>query len=160
MPTSTSWTLLIDQVRYPEAERFYREGAEFCREHDLTTWGLCLGGALASILLHAGDWQALEDLAAEPLAGDRASPINRITFLVPLGIARARRGLPGWSELLEEAHASAAALDEPEWVVLTTSAPRPRRSGCAATSTPPSGSSTTWPRSPRPAPASGRWPRC
>jgi DNA-binding CsgD family transcriptional regulator/tetratricopeptide (TPR) repeat protein len=113
---------LIDQVRYPEAERFYREGAEFCQEHDLTTWGLCLGGALASILLHAGDWQDLEDLAAEPLAGDRASPINRITFLVPLGIARARRGLPGSSELLEEAHASATALDEPEWVVLTTSA--------------------------------------
>ena len=150
---------LIDRVRYPEAERFHREGAEFCREHDLTTWGLCLGGALASILLHAGDWQALEDLAAEPLAGDRASPINRITFLVPLGIARARRGLPGWSELLEEAHASAVALDEPEWWC----SPRPpsrRPSGCAARSTPPSGSSTTWPRSPRPAPAaaSGRAP--
>ncbi|HET9997169.1 MAG TPA: AAA family ATPase [Nocardioides sp.] len=113
---------LIDEVRYPEAERFYLEGAEYCLEHDLTTWGLCLGGAQAAILLHAGDWQALEEIAAEPLAGDRASPINRITFLVPLGIARARRGLAGSSELLEEALASAAALDEPEWVVLTTTA--------------------------------------
>ncbi len=113
---------LIDRVRYPEAERFHREAAEFCHEHDLATWGLCLGGAQATILLNTGQWETLEAVAAEPLAGELASRINRITFLVPLGLARARRGLAGWSEPLEEARASAAALAEPEWVVLTTSA--------------------------------------
>ena len=113
---------LIDQVRYPEAERFHREATEFCREHDLATWGLCLGGAQATILLDTGQWETLEAVAAGPLAGELASRINRITFLVPLGLARARRGLPGWREPLAEAAGSAAALGEPEWVVLTTSA--------------------------------------
>ena len=51
---------LIDQVRYPEAERFHREATEFCREHDLATWGLCLGGAHATILLNTGRWETLE----------------------------------------------------------------------------------------------------
>ena len=113
---------LIDQVRYPEAERFHREATEFCREHDLATWGLCLGGAHATILLNTGRWETLEAVAAGPLAGDLASRINRITFLVPLGLSRARRGLTGWEELLEEARCSASELAEPEWVVLTTSA--------------------------------------
>jgi DNA-binding CsgD family transcriptional regulator/tetratricopeptide (TPR) repeat protein len=110
---------LTDHARYSEAARFSREGAEHAADHDLSTWALCMAGERATLSLQASRWTEVEDLALEPLAGDRSSPINRITFLVPLGLSRARRGLPGVWELLDEASASAASLGEPEWLVLT-----------------------------------------
>ena len=56
-----------------------------------------------------GRWAEVEEIAAGPLSGDRSSPINRVTFLVPLGLQRARRGLPGVWECLDEAAASTTA---------------------------------------------------
>ena len=34
-PTRTCMGMLADAMRYPEAERYYREGAAYCEEHDL-----------------------------------------------------------------------------------------------------------------------------
>ena len=39
--------MLMDAMRYPEAERFYREGQVYCDDHDLATSGLCLAGGQA-----------------------------------------------------------------------------------------------------------------
>ena len=87
--------MLVDEMRYAEAEHFYREGMAYCDEHDNHTSGLCLAGGQAQVLMVTGRWAAVEEIAQGPLSGDRSSPINRVTFLVPLGLQRARRGVPG-----------------------------------------------------------------
>ncbi len=65
--------LLLDELSYAECERFYREGAAYCEEHDLGTYGLCLDGGQAGLLALTGRWDEVEEIAAEPLSGDRSS---------------------------------------------------------------------------------------
>jgi DNA-binding CsgD family transcriptional regulator/tetratricopeptide (TPR) repeat protein len=114
--------LLADAMLYPEAERYYREGVAYCEEHDLTTSLLCLGGGHATDLVHTGRWREVEDLAREPLRGDRSSPVNRITFLEPLGQARARLGTPGAFEALDEAADLSDRLDQPSYCTVVRAA--------------------------------------
>jgi ATP/maltotriose-dependent transcriptional regulator MalT len=109
-------------MRYAEAERWYREGAAYCDEHDLDTWGLCLAGGQAFVLASTGRWDEVESICARPLGGDRSSPINRVTFLVPLGLSRARTGRGGAGEPLEEAAASTDALGEAYWAAYVRTA--------------------------------------
>ena len=114
--------MLTDAMRYAEAERFYREGIAYCDDHDLATSGLCLSGGQAGVLLHTGRLTAVEEISEGPLSGDRSSPINRVTFLVPLGLARARRGLDGVWEALDEAAASTERLGEPSYATMARAA--------------------------------------
>ncbi len=114
--------MLLDAMRYPEAERYYREGLAYCDDHDLATSGLCIAGGQASVLLFTGRWAEVEEISAGPLSGDRSSPINRVTFLVPLGLARARRGLDGVWEPLDEAAASSEALGDPSYATMCRAA--------------------------------------
>ncbi len=114
--------LLADAMLYPEAERYYREGAAYCEEHDLGTSLLCLGGGHATDLVHTGRWDEVEDLAGEPLRGDRSSPVNRITFLTPLGQSRARLGSPGVFESLDEAADLSDRLDQPSYCAMVRAA--------------------------------------
>jgi DNA-binding CsgD family transcriptional regulator/tetratricopeptide (TPR) repeat protein len=114
--------LLLDDLRYAECERFYREGAAYCEEHDLGTYGLCLAGGQAGLLAVTGRWAGVEEIAADPLSGDRSSRINRVTFVIPLGLVRARRGVDGVWECLDEAAASTDALDEPGYATLARAA--------------------------------------
>ena len=107
--------MLVDEMRYAEAERFYREGMAYCDENDNHTSGLCLAGGQAHVLMVTGRWAAVEEIADGPLSGDRSSPINRVTFLVPLGLQRARRGVPGVWECLDEAAASTLASGIPSY---------------------------------------------
>jgi DNA-binding CsgD family transcriptional regulator len=109
-------------MRYAEAERWYREGAAYCEEHDLDTWGLCLAGGQALVLALTSRWDEVESISAGPLGGDRSSPINRVTFLVPLGLSRARTGAGGAWEPLEEAAASTDALGEAYWAAYVRAA--------------------------------------
>jgi DNA-binding CsgD family transcriptional regulator len=101
--------MLDDAMRYAEAEHHFREGMAYCDEHDNHTSGLCLAGGQAALLAVTGRWAEVEEISAGPLSGDRSSPINRVTFLVPLGLSRARRGAPGVWESLDEAAASTDA---------------------------------------------------
>ena len=64
----------------------------------------------------------VEEISADPLSGDRSSPINRVTFLVPLGKVRARRGADGVWECLDEAAASTDRLDEPSYATFVRAA--------------------------------------
>ncbi len=102
-------SMLVDAMRYSEAERYFREGMTYCEENDNHTSGLCLAGGQAGLLAATGRWHEVESIAAGPLSGDRSSPINRVTFLVPLGQARARRGAAGVWECLDEATRSTDA---------------------------------------------------
>jgi DNA-binding CsgD family transcriptional regulator/tetratricopeptide (TPR) repeat protein len=109
-------------MRYAEAERWYREGAAYCDEHDLDTWGLCLAGGQALVLASTGRWDEVESISAGPLGGDRSSPINRVTFLVPLALSRARTGVGDAWAPLEEAAASTDALGEAYWAAYVRAA--------------------------------------
>ena len=157
-PTSTSWTCLVDHVRYAEAERYYREGIAYCDEHDLTHVGACAcAGARPRPRSHAGRWAEAEAIAAEPLAGDRASPINRITFLLALGD---RTGTARAARRAGAARRGARVGRRPRRARVD----RARDAGpgrgalaCAATHEAALAGSTTWPRcAVRPAAASGR----
>ncbi|MEO6513043.1 MAG: AAA family ATPase [Nocardioides sp.] len=110
--------MLVDSMRYPEAERLYGEGMAYCDEYDNRTSGLCLAGGQAGVLAVTGRWAEVEEISAGPLSGDRSSPINRITFLVPLALSRARRGRPGVWECLDEAAASTAASGIPSYAAV------------------------------------------
>ena len=114
--------LLTDALRYPEAERYYKEGWAYCDEHDLATSGLCLAGSQAAVLMHTGHWTEVEEIAADPLSGERSSPINRVTFLVPLALSRARNGVVGVWECLDEATASADGLGDPSYSTMCRAA--------------------------------------
>jgi len=81
-----------------------------------------MAGGQAAVLMHTGRWAEVEDISAGPLSGDRSSPINRVTFLVPLAQARARRGLEGVWEPLDEAAASTERLGEPSYATMSRAA--------------------------------------
>ena len=114
--------MLADAMRYAESERFFREGIAYCDENDLRTYGLCITGGQASVLVNTGRWVGVEEISAGPLSGDRASPVNRVTFMIPLGLTRARRGLAGVWECLDEASASATDLALPSYAALALAA--------------------------------------
>jgi DNA-binding CsgD family transcriptional regulator len=84
----------------------------------MTTFGLCLNGDQCSVRVHTGRWDEIESIAVAALASGKPSPINRLTYLVPLGLARARRGSPGVWEPLDEATRLSTSVGNPEWVVL------------------------------------------
>jgi DNA-binding NarL/FixJ family response regulator len=115
-------SMLVDAMRYPEADRHFREGMAYCDEHDNRTSGLCLAGGQAGLLAVTGRWTEVEEISAGPLAGDRASPINRVTFLVPLALSRARSGVPGVWECLDEAATSTTASGIPSYAAICRTA--------------------------------------
>jgi DNA-binding CsgD family transcriptional regulator/tetratricopeptide (TPR) repeat protein len=115
-------SMLADALRYAEAERFFRDGQAYCDDNDLATSGLCLAGGQAGVLLHTGRWSEVETISAGPLSGDRSSPINRVTFLVPLGLSRARGGLDGVWECLDEAARSTDELGDPSYAAMCRAA--------------------------------------
>jgi DNA-binding NarL/FixJ family response regulator len=114
--------MLADKMRFAEAEHWFREGMTYCDEHDNHTSGLCLAGGQAGVLAATGRWAEVEQIAAGPLNGDRSSPINRVTFLVPLGLSRARRGVTGVWEPLDEAAASTTTSGIPSYATLCRAA--------------------------------------
>ena len=109
---------LVDHLCFAAAEICYREGVAYCEEHDLGAIALHLAGGQAGVLARTGRWAEAEAIVESPLASDVPSPFNRVAFLLPLGESRARRGLPGVWEPLDEATRSAVALGEPERIVL------------------------------------------
>ena len=110
------YSLYADQRRFAEAERYYSDGIAYCEEHDIGTYATCLRGERASSLEKTGQWQDAALLAAELLERVGASPINRFSSLLTLGVIRARRGEAGAWESLDEAAAVADGSTEPSLV--------------------------------------------
>jgi DNA-binding CsgD family transcriptional regulator/tetratricopeptide (TPR) repeat protein len=95
--------------RYREADRYLREGLACCEERGIELSQLYLLAFRARSELDQGRWTEAADTAETVLAIHRTSTSPRIWSLCVLALVRARRGDPGWSELLDEA----AALAEP-----------------------------------------------
>lgn len=99
--------------RFAEAEHYYAEGVAFCDDHDIATFGTCLRGVHAEVLLHLGHWDEAGEISRQMLAGPSISPVNRVAPSLTLGRILARRGDAGCWPYLDEAVASAAMSEEP-----------------------------------------------
>jgi DNA-binding CsgD family transcriptional regulator/tetratricopeptide (TPR) repeat protein len=110
----------LDLYQYAEAEQTFTEGAAYCDDHDVSTYGLCLLGSRARMLTQLGRWEDAERTAVDLLARPALSPSNRFAPLVALGSALVRRGDRAGERHLDEAVAQAEATGEPAWLLETT----------------------------------------
>ena len=115
---ANTYTFFTQQFRFPEAERYWREGIAYCDERDITTYSTCLRGHRAVALLDTNGWDEAAALAERVLATE-ASPVNLLTSQVTLGLIRARRGSPGAFELLDPAVEASDGVDEAEWIAFS-----------------------------------------
>jgi ATP/maltotriose-dependent transcriptional regulator MalT len=81
----------LGEMRLDEADDWYREGAQYCDAHDITTYARCLRCYAAVELEARGRWDEAIGLAAELLSRP-ASPGNSVIPLGVLARIRARRG--------------------------------------------------------------------
>ena len=81
----------------------FADGVAYCAAHDLDSWRLYMVAWRAVAELHAGDYDTAAASAAEVLRDPRTPTITRIPALVALALLRARRGDPGYAELLDDA---------------------------------------------------------
>jgi DNA-binding CsgD family transcriptional regulator/tetratricopeptide (TPR) repeat protein len=95
--------------RYREATCYLQEGLDFCQERGFELSQLYLLALRARLELDQGLWSEAADTAETVLRIHRTSTSPRIWALCVLALLRARRGDPGWSELL----AAAEQLAEP-----------------------------------------------
>lgn len=98
--------------RFPEADRFVADGLAYCGERGLELSQLYLLAARARLELDHGRWTDAADSAETVLRIHRTSTSPRIGALCVLALVRARRGDPGWAELLDEASGLAEPTGE------------------------------------------------
>ena len=115
---ANAYTFYIQQFRFAEGERFWRDGIAYCDDRDITTYSTCLRGHRAVALLDMGRWDEAAALAEGVLATE-ASPVNLLTSQVTLGLVRARRGEGDPFAVLDAAVDAAESVDEAEWVTFT-----------------------------------------
>ena len=113
---ATSLTILsgsfLFTCRYREAARYIQEGLDYCQERGIELSQLYLLAYRACYEFDQGAWTEAADTAETVLRIHRTSTSPRIFALCVLALVRARRGDPGWSELLEEAEVLAEASGE------------------------------------------------
>jgi DNA-binding CsgD family transcriptional regulator len=98
--------------RYREAARYIQEGLDYSQERGVELSQLYLLSYRARYELDQGAWTEAADTAETVLRIHRTSTSPRITALCVLALVRARRGDPGWAELLEEAEVLAEPAGE------------------------------------------------
>jgi DNA-binding CsgD family transcriptional regulator/tetratricopeptide (TPR) repeat protein len=103
----------VGTQQYGIVEEYLEPGIEFCSDRGLELYRFYLLAYRARVQLAHGRWDEAAETAAEVLRIRRASIQPRILALVVLGLVRARRGDPGYRELLEEAWAIAEPTNEP-----------------------------------------------
>lgn len=102
----------IEEHRYADAERAFADGAAFCEEHDVPTYGARLLGSRARMLTELDRWEEAAAVAGQLLARPALPPSSRFAPLVALGLALVRQGDRTGEGPLEEAVQEAAATGE------------------------------------------------
>jgi DNA-binding CsgD family transcriptional regulator len=110
-------SILFEQRRLAETERYFREGIAYCEPHDMPIFVSCLQGWRANVLEQLGDWDEAAALCTAVLEIS-ASPVNRLTSLVALGLIRARRGDAAAWQCLDEAIENARGTGESSWIAM------------------------------------------
>jgi DNA-binding CsgD family transcriptional regulator len=121
-----AYTLLVRgciRLRRPaSALRYIEAGLGYCSERGLESWRLYLLGCRARVEANLGRWEEATASASQALRDSRSSPVVRVYALVALGLVRARRGDPGASAPLAEAHAEVHKTGQLEWITLVAAA--------------------------------------
>jgi DNA-binding CsgD family transcriptional regulator/tetratricopeptide (TPR) repeat protein len=108
---------LSSMRRSDEAERVYAEGAAYCEERDLTTFGACLRGVHVCTLADIGRWDDVVVEARRVLDRAELSPVNRCNALLGLSTALVRRGDPAVVAHLTELTELSEGLGETQLLV-------------------------------------------
>ncbi len=104
----------IGARQYEVAVAMSDQAVDYCSERGLELYRFYALGYRARARLDLGWWDQAAEAADEVLRIRRASILPRIFGLVVLGLVRARRGDPGYDDLLEEAWALGEPTDELE----------------------------------------------
>lgn len=109
---------LADAARWDEHDRLAEQGLTYSEEHDIATYSYCMRAGIADSLLMRARWQEARSYA-QPLIDLHASPVNIVSPLRVVGLARVRCGDPSGLAHLDEAVLLADQADEREWTMLT-----------------------------------------
>jgi DNA-binding CsgD family transcriptional regulator/tetratricopeptide (TPR) repeat protein len=104
-------------LRHGEGEQCYTRALGYCEEHEIGTYAMCLQGERTKVWEKLGRWDECAALS-HVLLEQHLSPVHRLNPLCSFAKVMARRGQDGFWPYLDEAMQSAAAIDEPEWLVL------------------------------------------
>jgi DNA-binding CsgD family transcriptional regulator/tetratricopeptide (TPR) repeat protein len=106
---------LMSRREYPLADRYLEPGIAYCHERGLETWQAWLTALKAESALARGHW---DDAVATIAAMLRTLPdrfiYSRCMALVVQARVQARRGIPGYGPLLDEAAQLAKAVGIPQ----------------------------------------------
>jgi DNA-binding CsgD family transcriptional regulator/tetratricopeptide (TPR) repeat protein len=102
----------IGTHQYALAAEYVDEAIDYCSEHGLELYRYYGLAYRARYELDVGRWDDAAETASVVLRIRRASILPRIFALVALALVRARRGDPGYCDLVEEAWALAEPTDE------------------------------------------------
>jgi DNA-binding CsgD family transcriptional regulator/tetratricopeptide (TPR) repeat protein len=102
----------IGTQQYSLAAEYVDEAIDYCSEHGLELYRYYGLAYRARYELDVGRWDDAAETASAVLQIRRASILPRIFALVALALVRARRGDPGYRDLVEEAWALAEPTDE------------------------------------------------
>jgi DNA-binding CsgD family transcriptional regulator/tetratricopeptide (TPR) repeat protein len=100
--------------KYELAERYLEQGIGFAQERGLDLWLTNLRANRMTLDVDRGRWQQATDAATQLLADPGCTAWTRQEALVTIGRVRGRRGGPKAREALEEAHALAESIGEPQ----------------------------------------------
>jgi DNA-binding CsgD family transcriptional regulator len=109
--------LLATTRRFAESDACFAEGAAYCDEHDIGTYGLCLRGGQGGSLMLQGRWNEAVDLCRPLLASGIPSPANRIILALAVGLIAARCGEASAQGHLDGALNLAAGSGESGWIL-------------------------------------------
>ena len=118
---ANTYLIAVSHLRMTPYEWYHEEATRYCEEHDLGTFGVCLGGSRGVALQNLGRWDEAVALCRAALAGI-ASPFNRMYLLIPLATIQARRAAPDAAALLDEIWRLAQGAAIPAWSTLVASA--------------------------------------
>lgn len=101
---------------FAAAERWYLEGAAYCDDHDIGTYGNCIRGYRAMSLVPQGRWDEALSVAADILRSSR-SAANRAEALWTMATVLIRRGHPVAAATVTQLHDEAVRSGSGYWVI-------------------------------------------
>ncbi|HXY71880.1 MAG TPA: LuxR C-terminal-related transcriptional regulator, partial [Actinomycetota bacterium] len=109
--------LAYSTFRFDDAADAFSDGMAYAEGREMSVFSTCLIGGRAYTLTMLGRWDDAEELSRQVLDRPHISRINRMNPLLALGTVRARRGVKGAHELLEDGRATAEGTTEWQWIV-------------------------------------------
>ncbi|HZW41379.1 MAG TPA: helix-turn-helix transcriptional regulator, partial [Agromyces sp.] len=108
--------LLLDDLRFREADRTFEAGSEYCDRLDLAFWGWCLRRERCDGLERSGRWSEAIELCDE-VQSSQLSVWNRIQAVETAAVLHARRGDAEVWPALDGIRDAVLGIGEPQYLV-------------------------------------------